>query len=314
MPHDLNTLETECLIIGGGPAGLTAAIYLARFHRKVLVVDAQESRANYISITHNYPGAPSGISGPELLRNLRGQAEKFGATICEGRVASLVKNNDVFEAEWEGGIIRAGKVLLATGIVDKKPGLPGMGEFIYDGAIRFCPICDAYEATDKRIGIMGPIGRIIKKACFISSYSKDIVILPTDGIDTVLNEADRRRMEICGLSLPQQKLSDLDVKDGKVTAVLENGEKIELDVLYPALGDDPRSALALSLGARHNDNDCIYADAHQQTSVEGFYVAGDLTTDLSQISVAIGQAAIAATHMHNTLPPNPRRLKTALSS
>lgn len=310
MPHDLNTLETECLVIGGGPAGLTAAVYLARFHRKVLVIDAGESRSNYIASSHNYPGAPDGISGPKLLRNLHEQAAKYGATICEGRITSIVKNGDVFEAQWEGGTIKARKVLLATGIVDETPNLPSMGEFIYNGAIRFCPICDAYEATDKVIGIMGPMKRIIKKACFISAYTPNIVMLPTEDVSIALDDDDKERMKTCGLTMPTKRLKDLIAIDQTVKAVLDDGEEIALDVLYPALGDNPRTELAVSLGATHNENDCIYADAHQQTSIEGFYVAGDLTTDLSQISVAVGQAAIAATHMHNTLPPNPRHTKT----
>src|SRR5688572_2470965 len=118
--------KVDCLIVGGGPAGLTAAIYLTRFRRSIALVDEGFSRAALIPKSHNYPGFPEGISGEELLDRLRRQAGRYGAAICHGRVTRIRRSNGGFVGE--AGAIRFGtrKVLLATGVVDRNPTLPNL--------------------------------------------------------------------------------------------------------------------------------------------------------------------------------------------
>src|SRR6476661_6054353 len=158
--------DLDCLIVGGGPAGLTAATYLARFRRNVLLLDDGHSRARLIPETHNYPGFV-GISGMDLLAQLREQALRNGAVLREARVEELRKAGDVFIARAGNGEIRAKRLLLATGIVDESPDLPGLKDAIYRGALRFCPICDGFEARDKRIGVLGPLRIASGKAQFL---------------------------------------------------------------------------------------------------------------------------------------------------
>lgn len=303
-PSDI--AETECLIVGGGPAGLTAAIYLARFRRKTLVIDSGASRAALIPTSHNYPGFFNGIHGPELLERLRLQAQEYGAELRPGQVIKIKCENDFFLAETDNGPIRAQKVLIATGIIDEKPNLPGLKEFIYKGAIRFCPICDGYEATDKRVGILGPMHLIARKACFMRSYTKDIILLPLDTIEP--SQDDCRELKDLDISLPACLAADIRLsrEEDKVCVTMEDGSVLELDILYPTMGAKVRSDLVKDLKPDCNDTGCLITDTHQQTSISGLYAAGDVTYELSQISVATGQAAIAATHIHNTLPPNPR--------
>src|SRR5918999_1674457 len=145
----------DCLIIGGGPAGLTAANYLARFRRNAVLVDDGESRARLIAETHNFPGF-LGISGVDLLATLREQAEENGARLQAGRVEEVHKANGAFIARVGNAEIHAKRLLLATGIVDESPDLAGLKDAIYRGALRFCPICDGFEAVDKRIAVLGP--------------------------------------------------------------------------------------------------------------------------------------------------------------
>ncbi|MGZ9097662.1 MAG: NAD(P)/FAD-dependent oxidoreductase [Micavibrio sp.] len=301
-----DNIAVDCLIIGGGPAGLTAANYLARFRRQVLIADSGSSRAALISDSHNYPGFKSGISGPELLDLLRQQAIQYGAVLRHGTVSDLQRDqNGLFTAVMDGARIKAQKVLLATGFVDEKPVMPSMAEFIYSGAVRFCPICDGYEAMDQCVGILGPLSRVIPKALFLRTYTNNLVILATDKALKISGE-DRKILNDAGIAIPNECISDLMMKDDTVTAIMESGKHITLDVLYPAMGAVIRSELAIKLGAKANAEGCLFVDSHQCTNVPGLYAAGDITLDLSQISVATGQAAIAATHMHNTLPPNPR--------
>jgi thioredoxin reductase (NADPH) len=297
--------NVDCLIVGGGPAGLTAATYLARFRRNVLLVDAGTSRAALIPKTRNYPGFADGISGPDLLKAQWEQAERNGAQLMHGTVDALRTNgNGGFSATVGNRRVAAAKVLLATGIVDTKPNLPSMREFIYRGAIRFCPVCDAFEATDKTIGVLGPAKHALKKAIFLRTYSRNVVLLPLGDID--LGDDEHRQLRDAGIEMPDEPVADLIADGDDITAVMASGARRTVDVLYPSMGADVRSDLATELGARANNNACLFVDGELRTSVSGLYAAGDITLELHQISVATGQAAIAATDIHNSLPRNPR--------
>jgi thioredoxin reductase (NADPH) len=171
----------DCAIIGGGPAGLTAAIYLARYRRRIVVFDSGDSRAALIPESHNYPGFQKGVSGPALLRILRQQVETYGVAIRADRVTILQQAVSNFVVISDAHEIKAQFVLLATGIVDKSPRLPGLQEAISDGSIRYCPVCDGYEATDQRIGVLGRGNDAASKARFLRTYSKDVTLLSVDG-------------------------------------------------------------------------------------------------------------------------------------
>jgi thioredoxin reductase (NADPH) len=298
--------QFDCLVIGGGPAGLTAAIYLARFRRNVLVLDSGASRAALIPRTHNYPGFDHGISGRELLSALREQAQRYNAVLAADTVTTLDTSKDGFLAQTErGGSIRARKVVLATGIIDEKPALPSLPEFIYQGGVRFCPICDGFEALDRRIGVIGPLNRAIAKARFLRVYSRHVVLLPLDRVLRV-SEHEREVLRQAGIAVPFEQVADLDTSGTKVVAKLTSGASIEFDVIYSAMGARVRSELATRLGAEANEMGCLTVDAHGRTLVPDLYAVGDITVQLDQISVATGQAAIAATHIHNSLTPNYR--------
>jgi thioredoxin reductase (NADPH) len=292
----------DCLIIGGGPAGLTAANYLARFRRNAVLVDDGQSRARLIAETHNFPGF-LGISGMDLLASLREQAEENGARLQEGRVEKLHKADSVFVARVGNAEIRAKRLLLATGIVDESPELAGLKDAIYRGALRFCPICDAFEALDMRIGVLGPLHTAAGKAQFLRTYSRDVVLLPID--DPAKSSDERRALQNAGIVV-EQRVVDVDRTGERIVALFEGGRRLPIDVLYPALGCEVRSQLATALGARCNDIGNLHVDDKQRTSVEGLYAAGDVVTDLHQLSVATGHAAVAATAIHNSLPLNYR--------
>src|SRR5215813_1372198 len=296
--------EIDCLVIGGGPAGLTAAIYLARFRRNIVLIDSGASRAALIPDSHNYPGF-AGISGEELLAKLRAQARRYGAALEHGAVESLETVENMLRARLDGGAVMAHKVLLATGIVDEKPALPSLPEFIYRGGVRFCPICDGFEAMDKRIAVAGPLRKAMPKALFLRVYSKTVVVLPFDR-EVRVSDKDRARLEDAGIPLPTEPVADLDTRGTIIKATFASGRSLDIDVLYPAMGADVHSELATALGAKGNAVGCLFADEHMRTSVPNLYAAGDITLGLDQISVATGQAAIAATHIHNSLPPNYR--------
>jgi thioredoxin reductase (NADPH) len=292
----------DCLIVGGGPAGLTAAIYLARYRRAACVIDEGASRAALIPESHNYPGF-KGIGGPELLARLREQAVLYGAALYSGRVTSLVRRRDgAFTATWNGREFAARSVLLATGLIDESPKVSGLEAGIYNGAIRYCPICDGFEATDRRIGVIGSVTEAGKKALFLRTYTRDVVVFAT------LDDSDpglRKTLTEAGVELAG-KPTKVECSDAQVTVTEAGGPSRVLDVVYPALGCTVRSELATALGACCSDTGNLQVDNLQRTTIDSLYAAGDVVSDLHQLSVATGHAAIAATEIHNSLAQNLR--------
>jgi thioredoxin reductase (NADPH) len=291
----------DCAIIGAGPAGLTAAIYLSRYRCAVAIFDSGESRASLIPRSHNYPGFPDGIRGSDLLRRLRLHAEQYGVHVRERKVTHLRANEDgSFEVVTDDEIVAARKVLLATGIADAQPALPNLHAAIYQGHVRLCPVCDGYEVLDKEVAVLGPADKAVEKALFLRPYTDKLLVL-IYGSDERVTEAQRAKLARAGIELQERRVVDLLMNGNEITAVLEGGAEHHVDVLYPSLGCHVRSQLARELGARCDEQGYLKADSHQATSVPGLYAAGDVTTELNQICVATGHAAIAATDIYNTL-------------
>ena len=293
----------DVLIVGAGPAGLTAATYLARFRRDVVVIDAGKSRARWIPTSHNCPGFPFGVGGNELLAKLRDQAEQFGVAVQSARVDTLVRDGDAFVAVCGGRRWRGRRVILACGVVDRLPEMDGIASAIESGAVRLCAICDGYEARDERIGVYGPVDEAIGHAVFLRTFSRDVAVVPSDAAAPSAQCQARARDAAVRV---HPRATGLRIDDGRCVALLEDGTHAVFDTLYPVLGSDPRTRLALALGARADANAELLVDGQQQTSVEGLYACGDMVSALNQISVAVGHAAIAATAVHNRLPKNPR--------
>ena len=298
---DLQKQQYDCLVIGGGPAGLTAAIYLARFHLSVAVIDSGHSRAGLIPCSHNHAGFPDGVSGNELLTRMRDQASKFGAHLHRGLVSDIAREDGVFLARADCGTFRARSVLLATGVVNRRPEM--MGDEAHDlalaqGLLRYCPICDGYEVTDKRIAVLGTGQRGVAEAKFLRSYSADITLVaPGEGHQ--LDAAERAELADAGVALAG-KCRAIIPEDGQIMLDID-GAAARFDTLYPALGSEIRSQLAGKLGARLAGEGCLVVDTHQRTDIAGLYAAGDVVLGLDQISHAMGEGGVAATTIRNDL-------------
>ncbi len=293
----------DCLVIGAGPAGLTAAIYLARFHLGILVVDGGKSRAATIPCTRNHAGYPDGIPGKELIALMREQAQRYGAKIVDGFVSRLHRDEEsgLFEAEWGSGCWRARSVLLATGVTNRRP---PMDEALHDdalarGLIRYCPICDGYEVTDKKVGVIGSGGHGVAEALFLRGYTADITLIAPDKAISV-SAVDRMALEGAGIETIDGPAEAVAIAADSITVDTDEGH-FTFDSIYPALGSDVHSQLAQMVGARMGDDGCVGVDAHMRTSVEGVYASGDLVIGLDQISSAMGQGGIAATTIRNDL-------------
>lgn len=234
----------DCLVIGGGPAGLTAAIYLARFHLSVLVVESGESRAELIPLTRNHAGFPEGISGSALLSRMREQAGLYGTQLRSARVEALLLQPDGFEAIFGSAAVRARTVLLATGVVNRRPTMIGAAEHaraLAEGRLRYCPICDGYEVTDKRIAVLGTGERGHNEALFLRGYTKDIWLVAPEGGHEL---SDEQRNALLAAGVQIVGVCDAAALDEDGLRLDIEGASIRVDSLYPALGSDIRSELA----------------------------------------------------------------------
>ena len=294
----------ECLVIGAGPAGLTAAIYLARYRRRLAVIDSGASRAALIPRTRNMPGFPDGISGRGLLGRLRRQAERFAVQVRDGTVHGLRRDRGGFIATLDDGELHARRVILATGVDDLPAPVLRSRQATLAGVVRWCPICDGFEARDRRIFIVGEHRHGPDHALFLRTYSSDVTLVVQDG--TALPEPARQRLRDAGVVLVEREAKTIRAcADGGGEVRYRDGSSDRFDVLYPMLGSSARSRLATALDANCNDDGDLDVDANQQTSVEGLYAIGDVVNALNQISVAVAHAALAATAVHNGLPDNP---------
>lgn len=291
----------DCLIVGGGPAGLTAAIYLARFHLAVRLFDAGDSRAELIPLTRNHAGFPDGISGRDLLARMRDQAVRYRTDFRRGRIESLAVGPHGFVARSGEVKVSARSVLLATGVVNRRPPMIGDAEHaraLASGQLRYCPICDGYEVTDRRLAVLGTGERGCNEALFLRGYTPHITLVAPDGGHDLTDDQTASLHEagivIAGVCRNIRLRAD-DI------CLEVDGHSLGFDSLYPALGSDIRSELAVEAGAAISNEGCLMVDTHQRTNVAGLYAAGDVVIGLDQISHAMGQSGVAATTIRNDL-------------
>ena len=168
----------DCLIVGAGPAGLAAAIYLARFRRRFVVIDSGASRARHIPLSRNYPGFAEGVAGAELLRRMSQQARSYGTSIISGTIDKVERRtDDAFYATSERQQFFARTILLATGVVDEEPLLPNLRSAVADGLVRYCAVCDGFEVTDRRVAVLGYGATGLAEALFLRTYTPDVTLL-----------------------------------------------------------------------------------------------------------------------------------------
>ena len=282
----------DCAIIGGGPAGLTAALYLGRFLRRVAVIDDGESRAALIPLSHTIAGFPDGIAGPALLARMRVQAEAAGAARVSARVARVARAGEGFRLSLAGGgEVGARRVIVATGVRNHAPRLPRARHdaAVAAGLLRYCPICDGREARGLRIGVLGEGAHALAEAAFIRTYSDDVTLIPADA----------------GLrpGWPEPRVISARIATGRAGG----GRVAVFDTVYVALGTAARVDAVHGLGLRLSGDGCLVTDAAQETDVPGLHAAGDVTDALDQVAVAVGQGAVAATAVHNALRRAERR-------
>ncbi|MFC3580612.1 NAD(P)/FAD-dependent oxidoreductase [Sphingomonas hylomeconis] len=291
----------DCIIIGAGPAGLTAAIYLTRFHLSIRLFDCGSSRAALIPCTHNHAGYPAGVAGTELLRLMLEQAEKYGATREQAEVTAIVPVAGGFDVQIGDRTAKARTVLLATGVVNNRPDMdPAEHDAaLQRGLLRYCPICDGYEVTDKRVGVIGTGDHGMREAIFLRGFTPDITLI-APGAAHELDDACRAKLDEAGIVHVDGPCTPIRIAGDRIAVETPAGP-LTFDSIYPALGSVIRSKLAVAAGANASQDGCLEVDEHQRTSIPGLFAAGDVVKGLDQISHAMGEAGVAATTIRNLL-------------
>lgn len=295
-------LQSEVVVVGGGPAGLTAAIYLARFRRTVVLVDANQSRISKIPRSHNYPGFVDGIPGSALLATLQTQLARYPVQRLQAgaRTAQRLPGGGFrIECEGDGPTVTGRLLLLATGVTDIAPAMPHVLEALREGALRYCPVCDAFEVVDRAVGVYanGPAG--VGEALYLRHFTPHLTLFMEEGA-RALTPRDRQRLAAAGIAWTDAPVRSIRHWNGRVTVVHGDAETV-CDTLYCALGLRVHSELAAALGAVCDDAGYVRVDAHHASTVDGLYAVGDVAEGLNQIAVAAGGAAIAASAMHRRL-------------
>jgi thioredoxin reductase (NADPH) len=294
--------ETDCCIIGAGPAGMTAAIFLGRFWRRVVVFDGGESRARLIPRSHNHPAFPGGINGEELLGKMRRQIDDLAIPVHQGTVEDVRLEADgrllVVQSDCTL-VVRF--VVFATGVLDRLPPVLQAEEHVRGGTIRQCPICDAYEVTSRRLAVIGSGKGAAGAALFLRTYTPHIVLV-TLGEAADFAPEDKDRLLSAGIRVTETPVRDIAASEGSGASIgFTDGTACTIDAIYSSMGIEARTGLAARLGVNLSEDGRIITDANQRTSVPGCYAVGDAVTGLNQIAVAMAHGEIAAVDIHNSI-------------
>lgn len=297
-------MHYDCIIVGGGIAGLQAAIQLGRYsEHEVLVVDSGYGRSTLCRSYHNLLGFPEGVSGDELREKGRMQAESLGIHFAKDEITEAVQEKDGFLLTGkEGAIYRAGTLLLATGLLDRFPNVEGLVPCL-GCSIYVCPDCDGYEVEGKKTVVLGA-GEVGASMAFtLSQRTKDITYINHD--KTELSKAATERLRNLGIGYEAEAIARIQVEgDGQIRGVeLESGRLLEAERGFIAFGgNEVKSDLAKQLGVERLENNHVTADPRSRmTNVPGVWCAGDLGAHAEQVSVAMGDGSLAAIWIHKML-------------
>src|SRR4051812_30807323 len=261
----------DCIIIGGGPAGLMAAVYLGRYKRRAVLVDEGKSRAAKIPKSRNVLGFPDGIAGEELLERMRAHAAKFGARLEIGVVDHLRHDGEKFEAGAGSARFRAPFVIFATGASDVEPEVTGLAEALRAGHVRYCPVCDGFETQGRKVAVIGRDLHGLRESAFVAGFDNDVTWLSL-GTHDRCDEKALARLRAARVAIVEHEPRHIhcDPQAG-IEVEMKNGERLKFDVLYPALGLKHRSDLAAALGAEVKPGGQLVVTDHFETTIRGLF-------------------------------------------
>jgi thioredoxin reductase len=317
--HDENVEQLfDIGIVGGGPAGLSAAIWSARYGRTVVVIDSGDPRNWESRGINGFLGMPA-IKPAELRGKGRDELKSYGVCLIDALVQrvevveqALVDSNadTVFELRFDQRkSVRARRVLLAIGMRDAWPDIPGLSQ-VYGANAHVCPDCDGYEARDKRVVVIGHGRRAVAMALALTAWTSDITIITNGSSVDIEDDAEpQEKLDGCGIPIRTDRVTRLGHVDNQITCLyLENGEALDIDKLFFTIAQFPADDLGVQLGCDRDRGGHVVVSEYFATSVSGVFAAGDITPGPQLAIRAASGGAVAAMAMHRSLLPALRKL------
>ncbi len=292
----------EVIVVGGGIAGLSAAIYLGRAQRDTLVIDSGHSMAKWEPMVENYLGFANGVSGEDLLKDGRQQAEKHDVKFVDDHIEEIDRESEpgVFILHGKSGSYRAKRVILATGIFHLPPEIPGVRECL-GHSMFFCKDCDGFRVREKRVMIIGANDETVEYALGMLLYSA-CVMVATNGERTRWSEQHARWIEEYEIPVHTGRIKDVEHEEGQVLGLhFDDGREVKIDSIFTTRGDVFHTDLAEQLGAKLDAEGQLEVDHKMRTSVPRLYAAGCVTPANCQMIIAAGEGAIAAQSINRDL-------------
>jgi thioredoxin reductase len=285
----------DVAVVGGGPAGLSAATWAARYRRSVLVVDSGEYRNRWVDRSHGYLGNDP-ADPMELLRRARADLARYPeVTFCEGRVSAARRNDDgqfVLTIGDAGDEHAALRLVLATGVVDEFPEVDGFFDH-YGRSVFHCATCDGYEAQGRSVVVLGWAEHVVAFALGLLDWAREVTIV-TEGRQLEADDAHRAVLARHCIGLWEDDAVAFEGDPGALTGVaLAGGDVVGADLVFFSIAHRPRLELAEQLGCDMDADGCLCVDRDGRTSVEGCYAAGDITPGFQLASIAAGKGAAA---------------------
>ncbi len=298
----------DVAIVGGGPAGLSAALWLARYLHKVVVIDSGDPRNWETRGINGYLGLPNLI--PEEFRTLgREECRKYGVTFFDAEVAEIEHlDESTFRASLETGMsCTASRLLLAIGIKDVWPDIPGLDR-CYGKTAHVCPDCDGYEAIDKKTVVIGSGKRAVGLALALTTWTKSIVIC-TNGEAADMHEDWLKKLETLNIPILETPITCMrSIKRALTCLEFEDGISLDCEHLFFSIAQEAADDLGSRLGCKRDSIGRIIIDERNHTSVKNVYAAGDVIPGPQLAIVAAASGAVAALAIHHSLIPEGRRL------
>jgi thioredoxin reductase len=324
----------DVAIVGGGPAGLTAALWLGRYLHRVVVIDSGDPRNWETRGVNGFPGHP-GITPAELRGKTRDECRDYDVELIDGFVVQIGRADDAFVVKFDPMVVtkaredhpgsgaprapsdnaprpetqtlRASRLLLAFGLRDEWPRVPGLRQ-VYGSAAHVCPDCDGYDTRGKKVVVLASGRKAAGMALNLTTWTRDIVIC-TDGRYPDLDAEQCEKLDALNIPVLSAHIERVVTEGDSIYSLeLEGGMHLDCDHLFFALSQRPADDLGAQLGCDRDDDGQIVVDAHQRTSVENVWAAGDITPGPQLAIVASAAGAVAALSIHKSLVPNERKL------
>ena len=289
----------DCIIVGGGPAGLTCSIYLARFKRSVLLIENGKYRNYASSGIHGFLGY-DGIKPSELLRKGKTEALKYKVKFKKETVKKVVNKNEYFEVLADGKIYRSKKVVLAYGVTDKIPSIKNFEKY-YGRNIFHCPVCDGYEASGKIVGVIGQIDKVYEMAVELKQWANKIMVF-TNGHSEGLDRYKINKLGKFNIRVTNEKILRLEGNNNLESIVLENGERFRINILFFSNKIENSCALAEDLKCLLSKNhNRLVVNKYCESNIKGVFGIGDLVQGHQLVVTACSEGAVAAIEINRQL-------------